>query len=46
MNSPDRSGITVSARSYTTFWDTIHAIVGTRSTASWAAIPREGGQLV
>jgi hypothetical protein len=23
-----------------------HAIVGTRSTASWAAIPREGGQLV
>lgn len=23
MNSPDRSGITVSARSYTTFWDTI-----------------------
>ena len=23
MNSPDRSGNTVSARSYTTFWDTI-----------------------
>ena len=23
-----------------------HAIVGTNSTASWAAIPREGGQLV
>ena len=23
-----------------------HVIVGTRSTASWAAIPREGGQLV
>ncbi|NEY92195.1 CYTH domain-containing protein [Tabrizicola oligotrophica] len=23
-----------------------HVIVGTRSTASWAAVPREGGQLV
>lgn len=23
-----------------------HAMVGTRSTASWAAVPREGGQLV
>jgi cytochrome b561 len=23
-----------------------HAIVGTRSTASWAAIPREGGRLI